>query len=49
MTSDVEMSPATFFSQIPGEQNWVGGDFLTNDFDFMAITSLVERVWRKTK
>ena len=29
-----------------GEQNCVGGDFVTNDFSFMAITPLFEGVWR---
>ena len=34
--------------QILGEQNCVGGVFLTNDFIFMAIAPLFEGVWNKT-
>ena len=42
------MPPATFFSQIPGEQNYAGGNFLKNGFSFIAISSLFGGVGRKT-
>ena len=32
------------FFQIPGEQNCLGGDFLTNYLSFTAITPLFEGV-----
>ena len=47
MACSVVMLPATIFSQIPGEQNYAGSGFLKNDFGFIAITRMFERVIRK--